>query len=82
MVEVGETLLRGRPEVVDADLADYFGSIPHAELMRSLTRRIVDRRVLHLMKMWLECPGEETDDRGRLSRPGIAPVCSTCTSLE
>jgi group II intron reverse transcriptase/maturase len=68
VVEVQETLFRGHPEVVDADLADYFGSIPHAELMRSLARRIVDRRVLHLIKMWLECPVEETDDRGRKTR--------------
>ena len=68
VIEVEATLFRGHPEVVDADLADYFGSIPHAELMRSLTRRIVDRRVLHLIKMWLECPVEETDDRGRKTR--------------
>jgi RNA-directed DNA polymerase len=68
VVEVEETLFRGHPEVVDADLADYFGSIPHAELMRSLARRIVDRRVLHLIKMWLECSVEETDDRGRKKR--------------
>jgi retron-type reverse transcriptase len=39
VVEVEELLYRGHPEVVDADLADYFGSIPHAELMRSLARR-------------------------------------------
>src|SRR5918995_5676053 len=52
----------------DADLADYFGSIPHAELLKSVARRIVDRRVLHLIKMWLECPVEETDDRGRKTR--------------
>jgi RNA-directed DNA polymerase len=32
-------------EVVDADLADYFGSIPHSELLKSVARRIVDRRV-------------------------------------
>src|ERR1700738_3918622 len=61
-------LFRGHPEVVDADLADYFGSIPHAELLQSVARRIVDRRVLHLIKMWLECPVEETDDRGRKTR--------------
>jgi RNA-directed DNA polymerase len=67
-LDVEETLFRGHPEVVDADLADYFGSIPHAELMLSLARRIVDRRVLHLIKMWLECPVEETDDRGRKTR--------------
>jgi len=68
VMEVEETLFRGHPEVVDADLADYFGSIPHAELMRSLARRIVDRRVLHVIKMWLECSVEETDDRGRKTR--------------
>ena len=68
VIEVEETLFRGHPEVVDADLADYFGSIPHAELMLSLARRIVDARVLHLIKMWLECTVEETDDRGRKTR--------------
>jgi group II intron reverse transcriptase/maturase len=68
VIKVEELLFRGHPEVVDADLADYFGSIPHAELMKSVARRIVDRRVLHLLKMWLECPVEETDDRGRKKR--------------
>ena len=68
VVEVEELLFQGHPEVVDADLADYFGSIPHAELLQSVARRIVDRRVLHLTKMWLECPVEETDDRGRKTR--------------
>src|ERR1039457_4239741 len=67
-IEVEERLHRGQTDVVDADLADYFGSIPHAELMKSLARRIVDKRVLHLIKMWLECAVEETDDRGRKKR--------------
>ena len=68
VVAAGELLFRGHPEVVDADLADYFGSIPHAELLKSVARRIVDRRVLHLIRMWLDCPVEETDDRGRKTR--------------
>jgi RNA-directed DNA polymerase len=68
VVEVEELLFRGHPEVVDADLADYFGSIPHADLLKSVARRVVDRRVLHLIKMWLDCPVEETDDRGRKTR--------------
>jgi len=42
-VEVEELLFRGYRDVVDADLADFFGSIPHAELMRSVARRIVER---------------------------------------
>ena len=66
--EVEERLHRGQTDVVDADLADFFGSIPHAELMQSLRRRIVGTRVLHLIKMWLECTVEETDDKGRKTR--------------
>jgi RNA-directed DNA polymerase len=42
-----------------------WGSIPHADLFKSVARRIVDRRVLHLIKMWLDCPVEETDKRAR-----------------
>ncbi len=68
VTEVEEQLFRGHSDVVDADLADYFGSIPHTELMKSVARRVVDRRVLHLIKMWLECAVEETDDRGRKKR--------------
>ena len=70
--EVQDTLYHGHPEVVDADVADYFGSIPHAEIMRSLARRIVDPRVLHLIKMWLECAVEDTDDRGHKRRTTVA----------
>lgn len=66
--EVTDRLHQGHTDVVDADLADYFGSIPHAQLMSSLARRIVDKHVLHLIKMWLECAVEETDDRGRKKR--------------
>src|SRR5947208_9767490 len=36
--------------------------------MQSVARRVVDRRVLHLIKMWLECAVEETDGRGRKRR--------------
>jgi RNA-directed DNA polymerase len=68
VVEVEEVLFRSHPDVVDADLSDYFGSIPHAELLKSVARRVVDRRVLALVKQWLECPVEETDARGRQTR--------------
>src|SRR5208337_3175295 len=64
-----ERLLRtGHTEVVDADLSGYFDSIPHAELMKSLSRRISDRHLLGLIKMWLVAPVEETDERGRTRR--------------
>jgi group II intron reverse transcriptase/maturase len=58
----------GHTEVVDADLSGYFDSIPHAELMKSLSRRISDRHLLGLIKMWLVAPVEEKDVRGRTRR--------------
>lgn len=58
----------GHTEVIDADLSSYFDTIPHAELMESLARRISDGKVLKLIKMWLTAPVEETDDRGRRQR--------------
>jgi RNA-directed DNA polymerase len=54
----------GHTEVVDADLSGYFDSIPHSELMKSVARRISDRHLLRLIKMWLEMPVEEIDERG------------------
>src|SRR5262249_727277 len=68
VVEVEERLFRGHPDVVDADLADYFGSIPHTDLLKSVARRIVDRRVLHLIKMCLAWPVAATGQRGRTNR--------------
>lgn len=66
--ETRDLLVTGRTQVVDADLTDYFGSIPHAHLMTSVARRVVDRQILHLIKMWLEAPVDETDDQGRTRR--------------
>jgi RNA-directed DNA polymerase len=54
----------GHKEIVDADLSSYFDEIPHAELLKSVARRVVDGAMLHLIKMWLEAPVEETDERG------------------
>ena len=63
--EVHRLICRGYTEVVDADLSRYFDSIPHTDLMKSVARRIVDRHVLRLIKMWLRAPIEERDVDGK-----------------
>ena len=64
---VHRLLITGHTHVVDADLSGYFDSIPHAELMKSVARRIVDSNVLHLIKQWLDAPVEE-DGHGHRKR--------------
>src|ERR1700688_1224405 len=65
---VHQLLNTGHGQIVDADLSGYFDSIPHADLLKSVARRIVDGAMLHLIKMWLEAPVEETDERGNKHR--------------
>ena len=69
--EVHGLLVGGHRDVVDADLSGYFDTIPHVELMKSVARRVVDRRVLHLLKMWLDAPVEEEDERRRKKRTTV-----------
>lgn len=68
--EVQGAILRGESHVVDADLSQYFDTIPHAELMKSVARRISDGKMLRLIKMWLKVPVEETDGKGRKTYTG------------
>ena len=63
--KVDELLQAGYTEVVDADLSKYFDTIPHSELMQCVARRIVDRQMLHLIKMWLKVPVEEREENGK-----------------
>ena len=61
---VHKLLNTGHTDVIDADLSGYFDTIPHAELMQSVARRISDRHMLALIKQWLVAPVEEDDRRG------------------
>lgn len=66
--QVHSLLNTGHTHIVDADLSEYYETIPHSELLRSVARRVIDRRVLHLIKMWVTAPVEDTDERGKKKR--------------
>src|SRR6266705_353982 len=68
--KVHKLLCEGYTDVVDADLSQYFDTIPHRELMQCVARRVVDRDVLHLIKMWLKAPIEERDEKGNRRMTG------------
>ena len=71
-------ICRGYTDTVDADLSKYFDSIPHSELLKSVARRVVDRNVLRLIKMWLKAPIEERDKDGtRRMSGGKGAKCGT-----
>jgi group II intron reverse transcriptase/maturase len=66
--QVHDLLNAGYRNVVDADLSGYFDSIPQAELMKCVARRVSDAALLHLLKQWLVAPVEEIDQRGHPQR--------------
>ena len=68
---VHKAIDEGHTEIVDADLSKYFDTIPHSALITCVARRISDGKMLHLIKMWLTAPVEETDARwaSRRERP-------------
>ena len=68
--EVHRLVCRGYTDVVDADLSKYFDTIPHSDLLKSVARRIVDRHVLRLIKLWLKAPVEERDGDGKRRMTG------------
>ncbi len=68
--EAHRLICRGYTDVVDADLSKYFDTIPHADLLKSVARRIVDRHVLRLIKLWLKAPVEERDGDGKRRMSG------------
>jgi len=76
--ETHRLICRGYTDVVDADLSKYFDTIPHLDLLKSVARRIVDRHVLWLIKLWLKAPVEERDGDGtRRASGGKSNTCGT-----
>jgi RNA-directed DNA polymerase len=65
LAQIDQNLRAGYTAVYDADVQAYFDTIPHEKLMKALARRVADRSVLSLIRMWLGAPVEERDENGR-----------------
>lgn len=79
---VKQSIDEGKLEIYDADLEKYFNTIPHDNLIKVIEKRIVDNRVLNLIKMWLRAPiweeGKPMSRNNRGTQQGgvISPILS------
>jgi RNA-directed DNA polymerase len=65
MDDISLQLRMGKFQVIDADLSKYFDSIPHDKLLELVAKRIVDKNILKLIRMWLKAPVVEEGEDGK-----------------
>jgi RNA-directed DNA polymerase len=68
--DVKKHLFEGNTDVIDADISKYFETIPHDKLMQLVAKRIVDKHILKLIKMWLRVPIVEEREDGKSQYKG------------
>ena len=74
MDDISLQLRMGKTQVIDADISKYFDTIPHDKLLTLVAKRIVDKNILRLIKLWLKAPvveeGRDGKKRTRGTRRG------------
>ncbi len=69
VTDVREHLYKGKTQAIDADIEKFFDTIPHKTLMALVAKRIVDKHILRLIKLWLKAPiVVEKDGRRRTEK--------------
>jgi len=68
--DVQKHLREGKTDVIDADISKYFDTISHNKLMQLVAKRIVDKNILKLIKMWLRAPIVEEREDGKKEYKG------------
>jgi group II intron reverse transcriptase/maturase len=68
--DVKNHLFAGKTDVIDADISKYFDTIPHFRLMQMVAKRIVDKQILKLIRMWLRAPIVEEREDGKKEYKG------------
>ena len=68
--DVKKQLLYGKTDVIDADISKYFDTIPHDKLMRLVAKRVVDKNILRMIRMWLKAPIVEEREDGKKEYKG------------
>lgn len=84
LTEIRQNILEGRTETYDADLSSYFDTINHEELMEKVQRRIADRQVLKLIRMFLEAIIVDKDKEGKTTVKRASQGCpqgGSCSPL-
>ena len=70
MDDVSSQLRMGKTQVIDADISKYFDTIPHDKLLALVAKRIVDKHILRLIKLWLKAPVVEEGKDGKKRTEG------------
>ncbi len=70
VADVNKHLTEGKTEIIDADISKYFDTIPHDKLLQMVAKRIVDKQILKLIKMWLRAPIVEEREDGKKEYKG------------
>jgi len=70
MDDISLHLRMGKFQVIDVDISKFFDTIPHDKLLERVAKRVVDKNILKLIRMWLKAAVVEEGEDGKKSHMG------------